>query len=538
MTKTKSMNQIPVLGNLKSAREINVVNSMIRSILTPTCITFFDAAVLPACVIHSILFMQNKDKALLKIVVVHKTLSSYLFKIGLEHSIDENIGKRIKHKIKAVLFLGKIQEYMMLDIYDELRSEPLYFFTISFEVKDGGNDKNSLIQPLTSETIPQKGIVYEFTEDTLEFIDPASSIFPVSKTPNAFETKSALTMLSKKYGSGLAIIYDSKLSGQDLLLIKDQFSKENILINLNSDPDTNGVQIDPKEMSMPSQECTSFIIRKTGTHNPEIDSVILYRFLRDVTTLYGYDYRNYAENSLKRLIRKKMDLQGISSFRHFAQNILGCKEQFEELFLELSVNVTEFFRNPSVFLKVRNEIIPYLESFPHIKIWCAGCSTGEEPYSLAMMFKEMGILHKVQIYATDINPLVIQQAKNGIFKTDAICRNKFSHHASGGQGEFMDHFDSHGKISIVKKDIRDSILFFQHSLVNEGILNEFHLILCRNVLIYFNSDLQQQVFRLFKKSLIPNGFLVLGESEIGLQVPGLEFVQKKSGILKNYKTAV
>ena len=538
MIKKKSMDQIPVLGNLKSAKEIDVVNNMIRSIQTPTCITFFDAAVLPACIIRSIFSIQKKDETLIKVVVVHKTLSSYLFKIGLEHSSDENIGKRIKHKLKAILFLGKIQEYMMLDIEDEIRSEPLYLFNLSLDIKVDSSKNNSIYQTVNSETITEKGIVYGLSEAKLEFKDSTPFIYPLSKNSSSNTTMDTLETLCQQYGSELAIIYDSKLSGQDLLLIKNKFSKENVLLNVNSDPDTNRVQIDPREMSMPAQECSSFISRKAGTQIPAIDSVVLYTFLRDVTAVYGYDYHNYAENSLKRLIQKKMDLQGISSFRHFAQNILGCKEQFEELFLELSVNVTEFFRNPSVFEKVRNEIIPYLESFPHIKIWCAGCSTGEEPYSLAMMFKEMGLLHKIQIYATDINPLVIQQAKNGIFKTDAIERNKFSHHASGGQGEFIDHFDNQGEISIVKKDIRESILFFQHSLVNEGILNEFHLILCRNVLIYFNSDLQQQVCSLFKKSLIPNGFLVLGESEIGLQVPGLEFVQKKSGILKNYKTAV
>jgi len=239
-------------------------------------------------------------------------------------------------------------------------------------------------------------------------------------------------------------------------------------------------------------------------------------FLNELSIVYGYDYTEYQIDSILRRINVAMIKEGIRNFNLFKDVVLNNEKFFHNLFLDFSINTTEFFRDPDVFALIKTKILPYLNSYNHIKIWCAGCSIGKEVYSLAIMLEEAGMLSKTQIYATDINPYVIEEAKNGMYSTSTIDKDISNYRNALGEKSFIQYFDINKMYIKVKPELMKNILFFHHSLLSNGTLNEFNLILCRNVFIYFNDSLQEKILKNFHNSLDNNGFLALGKSE-GIQ---------------------
>ena len=242
----------------------------------------------------------------------------------------------------------------------------------------------------------------------------------------------------------------------------------------------------------------------------------IYSFLKALNNIYGYDYTEYQIDSIIRRINIAMIREKIYDFNIFREQVLHNQEIFYDLFLDFSINTTEFFRDHEVFNVIKNKILLYLNSYNHIKIWCAGCSIGKEVYSLAIMLKEADMLSKTQIYATDINPYVIEEAKNGLYSITTLDKDISNYRNAQGEKSFIQYFDINRSYIKVKEELKKNILFFQHSLLSNGTLNEFNLILCRNVFIYFNDSLQEKVLKNFYNSLDNNGFLVLGKSE-GIQ---------------------
>jgi len=239
-------------------------------------------------------------------------------------------------------------------------------------------------------------------------------------------------------------------------------------------------------------------------------------FLNELSIVYGYDYTEYQIDSIMRRINVAMIKEGIRNFNLFKDMVLSNEKFFYNLFLDFSINTTEFFRDPEVFALIKTKILPYLNSYNHIKIWCAGCSIGKEVYSLAIMLEEAGMLSKTQIYATDINPYVIEEAKNGMYSTTTLDKDISNYRNALGEKSFIQYFDINKMYIKFKPELMKNILFFHHSLLSNGTLNEFNLILCRNVFIYFNDNLQEKILKNFHNSLDNNGFLVLGKSE-GIQ---------------------
>ncbi len=239
----------------------------------------------------------------------------------------------------------------------------------------------------------------------------------------------------------------------------------------------------------------------------------LNQFLASIYDTYGYDFRDYQRDTLKRRIGASMANENFDSFDAFKFSVLSKRESFERLFYDFSINTTTFFRNPLSFKMLRDDILPYLASYHHIKIWCAGCSSGEEAYSVSIILKELGLLKKSRIYATDFNTIILENAKNGIFPRDYLNLNENNYIQSGGEKTFSDYFEINKGYVKIEETLKERILFFNHSLVSDGVFNEFQLIICRNVLIYFNKNLQNRVLELFKDSLDMSGFLMLGESE-------------------------
>lgn len=245
-------------------------------------------------------------------------------------------------------------------------------------------------------------------------------------------------------------------------------------------------------------------------------SYITFEELEEVVTLLknvsDFDLRGYTKSSLKRRIQRILDLQrmDIVDLKNAITNIDGFQNF---LMNEITVNVTEMFRDPQYFAMLRQEVFPYLATYPRLKIWSAGCSTGQEVYSLAILLEESNLYDRSFIYGTDINNQVIEIAKKGIYPVKKLKLYSENYHATDAPHSLADYYTAMYENAIFNQKIRNNILFSQHNLANDSVFNEFQLISCRNVLIYFDIELQKKVFDLFYESLSEFGFLCLGAKE-------------------------
>ena len=243
------------------------------------------------------------------------------------------------------------------------------------------------------------------------------------------------------------------------------------------------------------------------------ENIEIQLFLEAIYLKYGYDFRNYSKASIKRRLEQRLLRSGLPNISSMQYKILHDKSFFETLFLDLSINVTEMFRDPLFYKAIRKSVIPLLKTYPYIKIWHAGCSTGEEVYSMAILLKEEGLLDKVLIYATDVNENVLKKAKEGIYPIDQIKEYTTNYQMSGGKASFADYYVAKYDAAIMDQSLKKNLVFSQHNLATDSVFGEMHMIICRNVLIYFNKELQNSVISLFDESLIRKGLLCLGSKE-------------------------
>ena len=235
--------------------------------------------------------------------------------------------------------------------------------------------------------------------------------------------------------------------------------------------------------------------------------------LEGIYQRYGYDFREYARGSLRRRVKRRVDAEGTRTVSALQEKILRDSDALERLVLELSINVTSMYRDPSFFLALRTKVVPVLRTYPFLRIWNAGCSTGEETYSLAMLLKEEGLYDRTRIYATDINQRVLERAQEGVFPIDKMRDYTENYIKSGGRRAFSEYYVAGPDGARFRKDLIENVVFAQHNLVSDRSFNEFNLIMCRNVMIYFEKNLQNAVHELFHKSLVNFGLLTLGRKE-------------------------
>lgn len=247
--------------------------------------------------------------------------------------------------------------------------------------------------------------------------------------------------------------------------------------------------------------------------NPNLFENEVEELILEINSRYGYDFSGYSRASVYRRIKRFLTNKNLVSLRNLKEQVFSDPYFFEGFLQEITVNVTEMFRDPSFFLSLRKNVLPILSTYPYIKIWDAGCSTGEELFSLAILLQEEGLLEKSRIYATDINQKVLKQAKEGIFPASQLPANTSAYYAAGGKKEFSSYYVSHYGSLKFSSNLIKNVIFYPHNLATDSSFNEFHLILCRNVLIYFTSELQEKVFHLFNKSLVKLGYLGLGKKE-------------------------
>lgn len=236
-------------------------------------------------------------------------------------------------------------------------------------------------------------------------------------------------------------------------------------------------------------------------------------FLEALFRKYHYDFRGYAMASLKRRLKQARTHFNCDSFSRLQDKILHDASLIPRLLSFLTVQVSEMFRDPSYFKVLREKIVPHLQTYPSLKVWIAGCSTGEELYSLSILFHEEGLADHTIFYATDINPDSLRKAELGVYELDRIQLFTKNHQLSGGKSSLSDYYTAaYGAASFAKK-LRRQVVFSDHSLVSDAVFAEVHLVSCRNVLIYFDKELQDRALGLFKDSLVRKGFLGLGAKE-------------------------
>lgn len=246
---------------------------------------------------------------------------------------------------------------------------------------------------------------------------------------------------------------------------------------------------------------------------PAIEDAELDIIINDLQEIHGYDFRDYSKASLKRQVNRLFIADKFPSFAEMRYRLKTDKTYLKRFIESITVNVTEMFRDAEFFRYLREYIIPTLGTYPFIRIWVAGCSTGEEAYSIAILMKEANLLQKTLIYATDINPAVLEQAQQGIFNLKSMKLYSENYIQAGGIQEFSTYYTANYHHAKLNKEFTKRIIFSQHNLVSDGSFNEFQLVTCRNVLIYFKTSLQNKVFGLFDNSLARLGYLALGTKE-------------------------
>ncbi|MFC7687008.1 CheR family methyltransferase [Ureibacillus sp. GCM10028918] len=245
----------------------------------------------------------------------------------------------------------------------------------------------------------------------------------------------------------------------------------------------------------------------------DLEKLEIYLLLEGIYLKYGYDYRDYAYPSIRRRVWHRVHGEKLTTISSLLDKVLHDSTCFERLIADFSINVTEMFRDSLFFKAFKENVVPLLKTYPSIRIWHAGCSTGEEVYSMAILLHEVGLYDKTKIYATDINTNVLKTAKNGCFSLEHMKKYTNNYLQAGGEQAFSDYYKVTDAGVKFHSYLTENVVFAQHNLVTDRSFNEFHVILCRNVLIYFNKDLQNKVHNLFYNSLGKFGVLCLGNKE-------------------------
>lgn len=235
--------------------------------------------------------------------------------------------------------------------------------------------------------------------------------------------------------------------------------------------------------------------------------------INELAERYGYDFTNYAKSSFKRRVNRLLVVDRIPSFAELFYRVRNDPDYLSHMVKELTVNVTEMFRDPFVFKAIREKILPVLATHPLIRIWHAGCASGEEVYSMAILLEEANLLHKSLLYATDLNPYIIENIRTGIFPINQMKQFSENYISSGGKKDFSTYYTVKYEWAKFDQRLKEKMIVSTHNLVSDRSFNQFQLIFCRNVLIYFDKILQDKVLTLLDGSLEKLGFLILGSKE-------------------------
>lgn len=489
------------------------------------------------------LFSRLKDA---KFIVNEKLLYEYLQNLCFNVSLNDPYTISTKELDYCVLAgsAGSIEK--TLAIIKELPASSMTFFVVLHQMDKESTKLVELIQrvnhnytvkhPQTHEKI-LPGFIYvappgqqiRISQDQIllskdekvNYARPSIAVFFESLAKNTVCAHTAVIVLCGYGHDGIESLNDL-IKNKATVLIQDPAECEA------KDLLTNSIETRAYTSIISSKEIKNFLFHHL------IDEEIQKHtdgFLRTVFEQYGYDFSGYKRPHIYRRIKLFYQRIGARSFRDFSDLIINKKDFFDEFFYHLSINVSAFFRNPEVYKVLREMILKKHGSASDIKIWSAGCSAGEEPYSLAMLMEEIGLLDKTLIYATDHNSIKLAQAKNAIYSNEYMDSHLLENYTqSGGKKNIRHYYEVENNLAIITEQIKRKVLFFNHSLIHDSKFNNFDMIICRNVLIYFDSVLKRRVLKLFYDSLLPLGILVLGESEYINDSSYFKLIDKKNNI--------
>ncbi|MBF0318198.1 MAG: hypothetical protein HQL01_00125 [Nitrospirae bacterium] len=491
-------------------------------------ITFSDADVLPLPVVERLYALMEKYGPNLSIITFRRVLWSYLSKLNIKNTYTappqgytkgvralaiggsagstEKIIGIVKH-LPLMDITVFIVQHIREDIPTAMDQILKNYTSYTVKLAKSGTQietKTIYIAPPGLHTIAIGGYIYLTADEKVNFSRPSIDVMFRSLSESYEEELVAVLLCG--YGRDGSGSLEGMIKKASTIIIEDPDDCEA------KDMPINALATKHYTFKLSLNEIIDYLKAAAASGSSASDEEVS-GFLEAIYTKYGYDFRGYNLESIKRRIQTSMAKEQMASFYEFREKAIESADMFKRLFFEFSINVTTFFRNPQTFKFLREKIFPYLQSYHHIKIWCAGSATGEEPYSLGIILHELGMLDRCQIFATDFNPIVIEQAKNGLFSIENLKINEKNYNESGGTKTLRAYMDFYGSFMKIRDEIQKKILFFTHNLATDGVFNEFQLILCRNVLIYFDVGLQERVLRLFSDSLDMSGFVVLGESE-------------------------
>ena len=248
-------------------------------------------------------------------------------------------------------------------------------------------------------------------------------------------------------------------------------------------------------------------------YDPKLERVEIELLLEGMYRRYGFDFRSYAYASVRRRLWKRIEAEGLTTISALLERVLHDAEMMDRVLMDLSINVTAMFRDPAFYAAFRTQVVPMLRTYPFFRVWHAGCSTGEEVYSMAILLEEEGLYDRARIYATDINEVVLQKARSGIFPIDRMQEYTDNYIRAGGTRSFSEYYTAKYDGALFDQRLMRNVVLAQHNLVTDRSFAEFNVIFCRNVLIYFDKQLQHHVHTLFYESLVMFGILALGSKE-------------------------
>ena len=491
-------------------------------------ITFIDIQHISADIILKI----DKFAGNIKLVTNNKTLWIYLKKIGIQVKLNRsnrNYAPLVHHDIEAIAIGGSAGSLKsMVSVIKSLPFCDISVFVVMHILPDQKSKLVEILQPETQFRVKEavngekieKGFVYVAPPDLHMQIQ--NGYIQTLKTQKVNFCRPAIDVLFKS----LALEYKETLvtvltcgyldDGSRSLSIVKENNGISIIQNPNqceaNDIPLNAMSTRNYDFVFDIEDIGEYLKNKLN-FTVNLEERVLY-LMKEIYKKYGYDFTNYDKSSLVRRVELLRQELGIEHFSDMENIILNDHEIFELLFEKLSINVSEFFRDTDTFIQFKEQILPIMESYSHIRIWCAGSSKGQEAYSIAIMLAEYGLLERSIIYATDFNGLVLEQAKNGIYSKKEYQQCEKNYLKFNSKIPLENWFEVEKDYVMVKNEIKRKVHFFQHNLVTDGEINEFHIVFCRNVLIYFNEKLQHKVLSLIYDSLVRDGYLVLGDYEL------------------------
>jgi len=537
-----NLRRIGVLGRLENPADRTKLIHLLDHAETnqPQQIDFYDADTLPQDVVSAI--TRCLDRATqLKIITYHYLLTHHLMRLDIPvHPVPAKMHQLKPVQYQAVVLAGSANSLdKILQIVEQLPMGKVAVFIAQHILENQINLLDNLLRVRTDYNVIMPQNLVPVVPGTIYVAPPghhmkvAHGLVYLTRDPAVQYARPSIDVLFES----LAHEYQNRVMavllcgfGQDGVLGCAKLKELGACVIIEDGEDCANARVLPdaainagkfdhvlKLAAITSLVAAAIHSNDDAPHEPggitQLSDLHLNLFINAIVSHYGYDFRGYQQDSLKRRLLNLMGKFGHTTLLEFQRAVFSDATLFNRMMSEISVGVSTFFRHPEQFRLLREKIFPYLESFPVIKLWSAGCATGEEPYSLAILLEELGLIKRCRLFATDFNAYLIDIAKTGLFPLKSLETSRPNYEKSGGQIGLDTYIEKNSRYLTMKEQIRSSALFHRHSLVDEGIFNEFQLIVCRNVMIYFKPELQSKILERFSRSLHRDGFLVLGPQD-------------------------